>query len=459
MLSDLRHCALALVFARRKDWQRVEAVCTAALEENPGSSAQIYLLVKLSSAIYALEGPARAFEVLSRALALAPQMQLFERQAEEYVVRRFRLKGQRSPRVRCARVGGVDFCVQADNSGKRLIVGLVADKTLVKRNLSVPILIAGLRVGSAPLKPIGNSPESALAGYFEITLARKLLRGMGETGAIGIELDGEPLELPRKIFGPLWPSPVKEGASQETTILEAKDGKVLNKRGVLVVPRNRDEEWMRETFSIYMLAQRWFAEHLNYELFLAGGTLLGFARDRDVIAFDSDFDSSYVSKHEKPEELRAEFKSIIVALLKEGHDIRLLSTSSKVRRDYFMWHGEGGRHIDIFPASLSGGRYRRPTFVDVPLARDDLFPMKVERMRGMDVIVPRDFEKKVAAVYGASWQRPDPHWKKVRTPEVIEFRHKIMLSDEDIHEIAQYSKTERTQLLTMIQSRNCPTQY
>ena len=114
-------------------------------------------------------------------------------------------------------------------------------------------------------------------------------------------------------------------------------------------------------------------------------------------------------------------------------------------------------HIDVFPGALIGGRYRRPTFVQTELSREDLFPLRQEQLRGRDILVPRDYEKKLAAVYGPDWHTPDPFWEKIRPPALQEYFRQIQLSEGDLLEIADLSPTEREPILSLIaQDKNKP---
>jgi hypothetical protein len=218
-------------------------------------------------------------------------------------------------------------------------------------------------------------------------------------------------------------------------------GFLLNKKGKLVETKENDVNWLKNTLALYHRADTTFEKEFGYELYITGGTLLGYARTGGVIGFDKDFDSGYISRFSNPEDIKQEFKKIILTLLKLGEDIRLITrVGRKFRCDYFMWFDKTGEHIDVFPAAFINGFYRRPTFVNTTLTASDIYPLKHALFDGYAVKVPNNFKKKVAAVYGEAWHSPDPFWKKIKSSEIIEYRISIMLTKEDFLEIAEYSQ-------------------
>lgn len=219
---------------------------------------------------------------------------------------------------------------------------------------------------------------------------------------------------------------------------------VLNHQGALIGSRTANHQWISSTFDLYSHARAEFSRLWDYELFPVGGTLLGIARDSGVIAFDKDFDTGYASRHQDPAQVRQEWKTIILTLLRNGENIHITNPKlGLIRCDFLHWRSpDGSAHIDVFPGAFTPSGYRRPTFVDTDLTAEDFFPL-VEMHLGEDSVwVPRNYEKKLEAVYGPSWRAPDPFWKKVRTPEIKEFRRQIMLQPEDLLEIAEVSPTE-----------------
>lgn len=286
---------------------------------------------------------------------------------------------------------------------------------------------------------------------FSFNLNKKLLAEIYKRHSIQFEVNSVRYLLPLSVFEPLL-SEIKEIIITKPQVLGClNNGYELNQKGRLAKPKNLDSAWLSNTLALYHKACAFFKDRFNYTLYLTGGTLLGYARAGGVISFDKDFDSGYLSAHTEPSLIKEEFKNIIISLLKAGEDIRLLTPiGDKIRCDYFMWHDKSGSHIDVFPGAFINGKYRRPTFVDTQLTKDDFFPFKEASFNGYQVFVPQHVDKKVAAVYGQNWRYPDPFWKKVRSPEIVEYRKQIMLTERDCLEIASVSKLEGERIKQLI---------
>ncbi len=347
---------------------------------------------------------------------------------------------------RGARLGDVHWFTLPGRKADVVLQGLCTDVSSNWARSPIRLLLEGSLVSEVHVRPLTGGQGR---GQFEFRPRESLLAQLGPN-AIELELDGVRYPVPKSLFAELWPGD-RTTTSDEVHSRLAR-GSILDSNGNLALPKNQDDAWLRPTFELYGRARAWLAETLGYELYLTGGTLLGYARTGEVISFDKDFDTGYVSRHTEPDAIRREFKEIIIGLLRAGGDVRLLSTKNptNVRRDYF-WYGAGRHHIDIFPGAFIGGKYRRPTFVDTELTREDFFPFAVKEMNGFEVVVPREIEKKVAAVYGPGWKTPDPFWKKVRSPAIQAYREQLMLTNDDLLEIAAVSPHEGERLRQLVE--------
>jgi hypothetical protein len=233
-----------------------------------------------------------------------------------------------------------------------------------------------------------------------------------------------------------------------------EQGYILGSNGLLQKPKNLDADWIEKTLSHYDRARGVFKELFGYDLYVVGGSLLGWARNRDIISFDKDFDTGYVSNLTDPREIQVEFARIVKTLVKRGEKLELVGINKNgqpfIRRHYFFWFAGEDHHLDVFPGMLIDGRYRRPTFVQTELRRDDLFPLRQEQLCGHEILVPRNYEMKLAAVYGPSWRTPDPFWKKILAPELKRFFKQIRLSEDDLLEIAELFPAERDQIRSFV---------
>lgn len=347
------------------------------------------------------------------------------------------------------------FCVRLEHASKARVT-VLGTSTSTMGPSTVSIFIDDRKIAGVPVQRVDAFSLPSPGSYFTFKLSRDLIEGLDARTDVVLEIGGARYPLPEELYGSF-----ERGVhtDEAPSVQFAARGYLLDAKGLLSPPRDRNEEWLSHTFGHYARARTWFKDRLGHDLYLVGGTLLGFARSGQVIAFDKDFDTGYVSRHTDPNLIREEFRDIILALLKEGEDIRLLTAKPRVRRDYFMWHSKSGEHIDIFPGALVDGHYRRPTFVNVPLTREDFLPLRSERFNGVEVMVPKNMERKVAAVYGPGWRHPDPFWRKVKSPDTIAYRKTIMLTDDDLRAIAQVSRREGALLQQLLETGKLKTQH
>ena len=89
------------------------------------------------------------------------------------------------------------------------------------------------------------------------------------------------------------------------------------------------------------------------------------------------------------------------------------------------------------------------------MRKDPVFGFEVpDEVPGVpsEILIPKNLEKKVAAVYGPGWRTPDPLWKKIRTPEILAYREQISLTAEDLLEVAAVSQREGKRLRQLVES-------
>ncbi|AEG31695.1 LicD family protein [Thiomicrospira cyclica] len=320
-------------------------------------------------------------------------------------------------------------------------------------NDAAQLLVNETQVASMPIKSsVGNNGQKEHTFYFY--LSEELLKSLPSLGLTAIQLNGQRLNLNS------WLESLVEAKTNKNIQQALEQGYLLNKKGRLVKPKNENQYWINSTLEHYTRARKIFNQEFGLDLYVVGGTLLGFARSGGVIGFDKDFDSGYISKYSDVNKIHDEYKHIILTLLKLGEDIRLVTkVGKKIRSDYFMWFDHTGHHIDIFPAAFIDGFYKRPTFVDTKLTPEDFYPMRKESFHGHSILVPKNYTKKVESVYGANWKTPDPFWKKIKSPAIIEYRKTLMLTPQDLLEIADYSEREGEFIKQAILSGGYQVQY
>ena len=299
-------------------------------------------------------------------------------------------------------------------------------------------------------------PGDAVVG-FQFVLHHSLLSALFRRGRLTIETGSvawtvQPSRIYRERGGHTPTAPEEDPHDL------LQQGYILGSTGQLQKPKNLDVLWIEKTLRHYERVRVLFKELFGYDLFVVGGTLLGWVRHRDIISFDKDFDTSYLSDRTEPVEIQAEFAQIVKTLLKHGERIKLIGRNRKqnqfLRRHYFFWVLDEDHHIDVFPGALIEGRFRRPTFVQTELVREDLFPLREEQLRGHAILVPQNFEKKLAAVYGPHWRIPDPFWKKIPGPAMPQYLKQIQLSARDLLEIAERSPLEKETIQSLVAQEN-----
>lgn len=450
-LSSYYHCLAGYYFSYRRRRKAAEKAFKRALAGASSGHLRALLYLRLAiaahrrkdtlSAIYRLEASLRECEKRNT---------LLSRRLAKSALRWFRIIAEAHPG---SDLGGLRIRLERVSQDRVTILATTASPTGPS---TISILIEGCKVADVPVQRVSALSRACPGGYFKFKLSRELIEGLDERTDVVLDIGGARYPLPKELYGPFERA---AHAGDAPSVLQATNGCLLDAKGLLIPPKDRNKEWLTHTFAHYARARAWFKERWGLDLYLVGGTLLGFARSGQVIAFDKDFDTGYVSKHTDPKRIREEFRDIILALLKEGEDVRLLTTKPTVRRDYFMWHGRNGEHIDIFPGALVDGYYRRPTFVNVRLTPEDFLPLRSTQFNGVEVMVPRDMERKVAAVYGPGWRHPDPFWRKVKSREIIAYRRTIMLTDDDLRAIAEVSQREGELLRRLLDAEQLETQY
>lgn len=152
------------------------------------------------------------------------------------------------------------------------------------------------------------------------------------------------------------------------------------------------------------------------DAFVAYGTLLGAFRDGQLIGHDSDADLGYVSRH-----------TVVVDVIRESFALQRHLTEEGFRTQRYsgaafkvdVVESDGSvRGLDVFGGFFSDDHLYLMGEVGVPFERDWIFPLGTVRLEGRDVAAPARPEKLLEAMYGPSWQVPDPAFK-FETPKGV----------------------------------------
>lgn len=150
-------------------------------------------------------------------------------------------------------------------------------------------------------------------------------------------------------------------------------------------------------------------EEAGLEPFLAYGTLLGAVREGTFIGHDSDADIGYVSSHDHPFDVVLESFRVQRRLLEMGYEIhRYSGLAFKV----VVRESDGSpRGLDVFGGFMLDGNLYLMGEVGHPFRREWIEPRSEVTLAGRAFPAPAQPEHLLEAMYGESWQVPDPAFK------------------------------------------------
>ena len=195
-----------------------------------------------------------------------------------------------------------------------------------------------------------------------------------------------------------------------------KQGRLINKFGRVQGARNINKHWSAKVLPSFTTLNNIFEKKINKQLFVFYGGLLGFARDKGIIAHDCDMDLAYFSDETDPDNVRAEFYKIAEELAFEYGEETSFS-DNKINFDKMS--------LSITPVWINSDGEFSCTFAYVKdifnVIKEDLLPVKKIEYEGYELNLPANPENIVKYIYGRGWKYPDPGWKwlteyKTRTP-------------------------------------------
>ncbi|MGV3568960.1 MAG: class I SAM-dependent methyltransferase [Ramlibacter sp.] len=231
-------------------------------------------------------------------------------------------------------------------------------------------------------------------------------------------------------------------ASQVPEMLKKmEEGFVFDKYGKFKLSIKLDTLFTQNLFGLFEQVAREIREKFSLNLFPTYGTMLGAVREGDFIGHDNDFDTTYISRHSEPEEVRKEFMRICAFLIERGYDLKVKKTHTWVRVP-------GTAHkFDIFFSYFNeAGMYEISYGTHGPaLPRSDDFDAFVEKkLNDLTIQVPKNNEDMLAQIYGTSWRIPNAgfkhksstrHWDKryhLTVPEISSLYWKQFYRDNPI---------------------------
>ncbi len=148
---------------------------------------------------------------------------------------------------------------------------------------------------------------------------------------------------------------------------------------------------------------------VGIEAFLAYGTLLGAVRQGGLISHDSDADLGYVSHHSEPVDAIIESFRIQRMLIEQGYTV---TRYSGIAFRVTVLEADGTRRgLDVFGGLINDGHLYLMGEVGAPFEPEWIWPLSEATLEGRSFPVPARPEKLLEAMYGVSWQVPDPAYK------------------------------------------------
>ena len=155
-------------------------------------------------------------------------------------------------------------------------------------------------------------------------------------------------------------------------------------------------------------------EACGIEPFLAYGTLLGAVRQQALIGHDSDADLGYVSRFDHPVDATLESFQLQRRLVEMGYAVARYSGLA-----FKIWVEESDgamRGLDVFGGLMRDGRLYLMGEVGHPFRPEWVHPRSEVTLEGRTFPAPADPAPLLEAMYGPSWEVPDPAYK-FETPE------------------------------------------
>ncbi|MDQ0737040.1 class I SAM-dependent methyltransferase [Arthrobacter agilis] len=154
---------------------------------------------------------------------------------------------------------------------------------------------------------------------------------------------------------------------------------------------------------------------LGIDLFVTGGTLLGPVRNGRILPHDDDADLAYLSRHTNPSDVALESFGIERTLAAHGYEtvrhssghLQLLFPGGTVTDRFYL---------DIFTYFECDGWFYGTFHAREPAETVTIHPLKPLAVNGRMLPGPAEPAELLAAIYGPSWEVPDPTFAFVTPP-------------------------------------------
>ncbi len=181
-------------------------------------------------------------------------------------------------------------------------------------------------------------------------------------------------------------------------------GKVINKYGKLQHKVQNNPRWEKVILPEYRRIHETFTERFDKTPFAFHGALLGVARGGEMIPHDNDLDLAYLSDHQDPELVQAEFFEI-------QRNTFSRHPYATPNRDRLTFTGHG-MSITVCWFDRAGELQNSYGVVgEGSVERRDFEPYKNVAIKGYQVSIPANPQALSRYTYGRYWELPDPGWR------------------------------------------------
>lgn len=178
----------------------------------------------------------------------------------------------------------------------------------------------------------------------------------------------------------------------------------LLKGRLAIAIRDRGTAW---TSSLLRLARQVVDDSsaAGYRMALAGGSLLGAVREGQLIAHDDDVDLVLIARSGYMLGAAQEFEALRCYLSSLGYRTDSLSNGQ------FWVYGEHETvGVDCFLGWVQDGEFCQNFAVRFGVSTNSVLPLGVQYLDGIGFPSPRLPGDVLTAIYGPSWETPDPHF-------------------------------------------------
>ncbi|SIN70517.1 LicD family protein [Agromyces cerinus] len=149
-------------------------------------------------------------------------------------------------------------------------------------------------------------------------------------------------------------------------------------------------------------------ERDGFNVYIVGGSLLGYMRTGGLLPHDDDIDLAFLSEHSHPADIALDSYRMENALVRAGMTV-VRHSLAHLEIDFFDDQGHVEHYVDIFTGYFRDGLYCQPFALRGPeVTPDDLLPVQRVEVDGVALPAPKRPEAWLEYAYGPNWLVPDP---------------------------------------------------